>query len=95
MSNAVQSVDDSDLMLKITGVISLFIQTMEVIRSRATFARQIADTVQSWQFNASALNRFLMSLFERYVSLLKKRNADDLLEVRAGPVATLVVGKRG
>lgn len=64
MNGAAQSINDSDLLFKITGVISLFIQTME-----------------SWGFYANGPNKFLMTLFERYVHLLKTRFSDDVKEI--------------
>lgn len=39
MSGAVHSVDNAEMLLKITGVISLFIQTMEASAIRAVTIR--------------------------------------------------------
>ncbi|KAI9718992.1 MAG: hypothetical protein M1828_006368 [Chrysothrix sp. TS-e1954] len=64
MSGAVASVENADTLLRITGVISLFIQTME-----------------SFGFHAVALNAFLMTLFEKYTFLLKRRCSDDFQEI--------------
>lgn len=64
MSTAIAHVNDADVLLRITGVVSLFIQTME-----------------SWGFTASALTSFLMTLFEKYATLLKKRCIDDFNEI--------------
>lgn len=64
MSGAVNAVEDADMLLKVTGVISLFVQTMDTL-----------------SFHSPGLNSFLMSLFERYVQLLKRRCAEDFHEI--------------
>ena len=64
MSGAMAAIEDADTLLRVTGVISLFVQTMETL-----------------QFHSSGLNTFLMSLFEKYVHLLKRRCADDFHEI--------------
>lgn len=64
MSTAVHSLENADHLFKITGVIALFIQTME-----------------SWQYNTSALNSFFLTLFQKFVNLLKRRCADDFQEI--------------
>ncbi|KAB8349653.1 hypothetical protein FH972_023672 [Carpinus fangiana] len=66
MSSAIQTVDNAEMLLKVTGVVSLFIQTME-----------------SWGYHASSLNHFLMTLFEKYAFLLKKRCSEDFQEIVA------------
>jgi hypothetical protein len=42
---------------------------------------------QSWGFTVGAFDRFLITLFERYAELLKKRFSDDFQEVR-NPVSS-------
>ena len=64
MSGAVLSIEDPEMLLRLTGVISLFVQTMEAL-----------------QFHSPGLNSFLMSLFEKYVHLLKRRCAEDFAEI--------------
>ena len=64
MSGAVNAIEDPDRLLRVTGVVSLFVQTMETLL-----------------FHSPGLNTFLMSLFEKYVHLLKRRFGHDIEEV--------------
>lgn len=64
MSGAMMTIEDPDVLLRVTGVTSLFVQTMETL-----------------QFHSPGLNSFLMSLFEKYIHLLKQRWAEDIHEV--------------
>ena len=64
MSGAVLAVEDPSMLLKLTSVISLFVQTME-----------------TYQYHSQGMNTFLMSLFEKYVHLVKRRWVDDLAEI--------------
>lgn len=64
ISNALHNVDNDDKLLKIKGVIALFIQTMD-----------------SWSYPISSLDSLLLTLFDKYSALLKKRFSDDFQEV--------------
>lgn len=46
---------------------------------------QLAYFMQSWGYPISALDSFLLVLFEKYAELLKKRFSDDFQEVRKLP----------
>ena len=64
ISTALHDVDNDEKLLKIKGVIALFIQTMD-----------------SWGYPTSSLDSLLLTLFEKYSSLLKRRFSDDFQEV--------------
>ncbi|KAK3117558.1 Rab GTPase-binding exocyst subunit S15 [Teratosphaeriaceae sp. CCFEE 6253] len=64
ISAALPSVTNDDALLKIKGVIALFIQTMD-----------------SWAYPTAPLDNLLLTLFEKYSSLLKKRFSDDFQEI--------------
>lgn len=64
ISSTLHSVDNDDKLLKIKGVIALFIQTMD-----------------SWGYPVTSLDSLLLTLFEKYSSLLRKRFSDDFEEV--------------
>ena len=64
ISNALHEVDNAEMVLRIKGVIALFIQTME-----------------SWGYSVGALDAFLLTLFNKYAELLKKRFSDDFQEI--------------
>jgi hypothetical protein len=64
ISAALPTVDNDEKLLKIKGVIALFIQTMD-----------------SWGYSVSALDSLLLTLFQKYSSLLKKRFSDDFQEI--------------
>ncbi|EMC97403.1 hypothetical protein BAUCODRAFT_451514 [Baudoinia panamericana UAMH 10762] len=64
ISSALHTVDNDDKLLKIKGVIALFIQTMD-----------------SWSYSVSSLDGLLLTLFDKYSSLLKKRFSDDFQEI--------------
>ncbi|KAI9810953.1 MAG: hypothetical protein M1827_005684 [Pycnora praestabilis] len=64
ISKALNDVDNAELLLKIKGVIALFIQTMD-----------------GWNYTVSVLDSFLLTLFEKYAELLKRRFSDDFQEI--------------
>ncbi|KAL8945139.1 MAG: hypothetical protein Q9211_000351 [Gyalolechia sp. 1 TL-2023] len=64
ISNALYEVTNAELMLKIKGVLALFIQTMS-----------------SWHYSVRPLDTFLLTLFEKYAELLKRRFSDDFQEI--------------
>jgi len=64
ISAALHTVDNDEKLLKIKGVIALFIQTMD-----------------SWSYNVQSLDGLLLTLFNKYSSLLKKRYSDDFQEI--------------
>jgi hypothetical protein len=64
ISEALDTVDNAEVLLKIKGVVALFIQTMD-----------------SWGYSVSALDTFLLTLFEKYAELLKRRFSDDFQEI--------------
>ncbi|CZT21865.1 related to secretory pathway protein (exocyst complex protein Sec15) [Ramularia collo-cygni] len=64
ISSALHNVDNDDRLLKIKGVIALFIQTMD-----------------SWSYPISSLDTLLLTLFDKYSSLLKTRFSDDFQEI--------------
>nr|POE56675.1 exocyst complex component sec15 [Quercus suber] len=61
---ALQKVDNDEKLLKIKGVLALFIQTMD-----------------GWGYSVASLDSLLLTLFDKYSSLLKKRFSDDFEEV--------------
>ncbi|KAK4944953.1 hypothetical protein LTR28_008124, partial [Elasticomyces elasticus] len=63
ISNALHTVDNDDKLLKIKGVIALFVQTME-----------------NWGYSVASLDSLLLTLFDKYAQLLKKRFSDDFQE---------------
>ena len=82
ISKALYEVDNAELLLKIKGIIALFIQTVDVSSLRR-FWLSLAehDLVQSWQYPVGTLDSFLLTLFEKYAELLKRRFSDDFQEV--------------
>ncbi|KAL8760166.1 MAG: hypothetical protein Q9184_003409 [Pyrenodesmia sp. 2 TL-2023] len=64
ISNALFEVTNAELLLKIKGVIALFIQTMS-----------------SWGYLVGSLDAFLLTLFDKYAELLKRRFSDDFQEI--------------
>ncbi|KAF7185367.1 Exocyst complex component sec15 [Pseudocercospora fuligena] len=64
ISSALHNVDNDDKLLKLKGVLALFIQTMD-----------------SWGYPVSSLDSLLLTLFDKYSSLLKKRFSDDFQEI--------------
>ena len=85
VSNALSEVTNAELLLKIKGIIALFIQTMTVqaLTSVASIVqkRLIGDT-QSYGYPAQLLDAFLLTLFDKYAELLKRRFSDDFQEVK-------------
>ncbi|CZS90715.1 related to secretory pathway protein (exocyst complex protein Sec15) [Rhynchosporium agropyri] len=66
VSKALEKVDNAEVLLKIKGVIALFIQTMD-----------------TWGYSVATLDSFLLTLFDKYAELLKKRFSDDFQEIVA------------
>ena len=64
IGKALVEVNDAEQLLKIKGVIALFVQTMA-----------------SWGYQVEALDTFLLTLFEKYAELLKRRFSDDFQEI--------------
>jgi len=64
ISSAFNSVQSDEKLLKIKGVIALFIQTMD-----------------SWGYPVSSLDSLLLTLFDKYSSILRKRFSDDFSEI--------------
>ncbi|MCJ1367737.1 Exocyst complex component 6 [Acarospora aff. strigata] len=64
ISKALHEVDNAELVLKIKGVIALFIQTMD-----------------GWDYPVYTLDSFLLTLFEKYSELLRRRFSDDFQEI--------------
>lgn len=64
ISSSLPRVENDEKLLKIKGVIALFIQTMD-----------------SWSYPVNALDSLLLTLFDKYSSLLKKRFSDDFQEI--------------
>ncbi|MCJ1248322.1 hypothetical protein MMC30_005539 [Trapelia coarctata] len=64
IAKALHEVNNAEMLLKIKGVIALFIQTME-----------------SWGYVVGALDGFLLTLFEKYAELLKRRFSEDFQEI--------------
>ncbi|TQS38837.1 hypothetical protein Golomagni_00649 [Golovinomyces magnicellulatus] len=64
ISKALEEVDDAELVLKIKGVVALFVQTME-----------------GWGYCITSLDKFLLTLFEKYAEILKRRFSDDFHEI--------------
>ncbi|KAI9761198.1 MAG: hypothetical protein M1840_001998 [Geoglossum simile] len=64
ISKGLNDIDNADVLLKIKGVIALFIQTMD-----------------GWDYSVTVLDSFLLTLFEKYAELLKKRFSEDFQEI--------------
>ncbi|POS85656.1 exocyst complex subunit Sec15-like protein, partial [Erysiphe pulchra] len=64
ISKALDEVADAELLLKIKGVVALFIQTME-----------------GWGYSITSLDNFLLTLFDKYATILKKTFSDDFFEI--------------
>jgi exocyst complex component 6 len=64
ISKALQTVNNAEMLLKVKGVVALFIQTME-----------------SWNYQIRTLDAFLVTLFEKYAELLKRRFSEDFQEI--------------
>ncbi|KAF2272768.1 exocyst complex subunit Sec15-like protein [Westerdykella ornata] len=64
ITNALPSVSNDELLLKIKGRIVLFMLTME-----------------KWGYSVTAMNKLLVTLFEKYSELLKQRFSEDFLEI--------------
>jgi exocyst complex component 6 len=80
-SRALGEVSNAEDILKIKGFIALFIQTMEV-KSKCHFHGPYIDQIQGWGYSVSMLDNFLLTLFDKYADLLKRRFSDDFQEVR-------------
>ncbi|KAI7472072.1 exocyst complex subunit Sec15-like protein [Hortaea werneckii] len=66
LTASLPTITNDEKLLKIKGVIALFIQTMD-----------------SWSYSVQALDSLLLTLFDKYASLLKKRFEDDIEEIVA------------
>ncbi|KAK3715366.1 Rab GTPase-binding exocyst subunit S15, partial [Vermiconidia calcicola] len=66
ISSSLHKVANDEKLLKIKGVIALFIQTMD-----------------SWSYPVNSLDGLLLTLFDKYSSLLKRRFSDDFQEIVA------------
>ncbi|KAJ9134487.1 Exocyst complex component SEC15 [Pleurostoma richardsiae] len=64
ISRALNEVNNAEVLLKVKGVIALFIQTM-----------------QGWGYSVSMLDNFLLTLFDKYAELLKRRFSEDFQEI--------------
>ncbi|KAL8847221.1 MAG: hypothetical protein Q9221_007747 [Calogaya cf. arnoldii] len=64
ISNALSEVTNAELLLKIKGIIALFIQT-----------------ITSYGYPVQLLDTFLLTLFDKYAELLKRRFSDDFQEI--------------
>ncbi|KAI9757852.1 MAG: hypothetical protein M4579_003288 [Chaenotheca gracillima] len=64
ISKALNNVDNAETLLKIKGIVALFIQTMDGLG-----------------YSVSMLDSFLLTLFEKYAELLKRRFSDDFQEI--------------
>ena len=64
ISSSLPKVDSDGRLLKVKGIISLFIQTME-----------------SWSYQVSSLDGLLLTLFDKYSSVLRTRYSDDFQEI--------------
>ncbi|KAK3053739.1 Rab GTPase-binding exocyst subunit S15 [Extremus antarcticus] len=64
ITSSLDSVSNDEKLLKIKGVIALFIQTMD-----------------SWSYPVASLDGLLLTLFDKYSSLLKTRFSDDFTEI--------------
>lgn len=82
ISNALHEVDNAEVVLKIKGVIALFIQTMEVSLKLDVGRPSLTELpTQSWNYPVSSLDLFLLTLFKKYSELLRRRFSDDFQEV--------------
>ncbi|KAM3417181.1 Exocyst complex component SEC15 [Cercospora zeina] len=64
ISTALHRVDNDERLLKVKGVVALFIQTMD-----------------SWGYSVTRLDGLLLTLFDKYSSLLRRRFSDDFQEI--------------
>ena len=64
ISSSLHKVENDEKLLKIKGVLALFIQTMD-----------------SWSYPVASLDGLLLTLFDKYASLLRKRFSDDFQEI--------------
>jgi len=81
ISKALDKVDDAEVLLTIKGVIALFIQTMDVSMPQYFKLPVILISMQGWGYSVTLLDNFLLTLFEKYAELLKRRFSDDFQEV--------------
>ncbi|KAM0668774.1 hypothetical protein ACQRIT_003993 [Beauveria bassiana] len=63
-SKALNDVTNAEVLLKIKGIVALFIQTME-----------------GYGYPVSSLETFLLTLFDKYAELLRRRFSDDFQEI--------------
>jgi hypothetical protein len=88
-SRALGDVTNAEVLLKIKGVIALFIQTMEVstdlwivafFEAAAMYIIDIANEMKGYGYSVSSLDTFLLALFDKYAELLKRRFSEDFQE---------------
>jgi exocyst complex component 6 len=80
ITKALDEVDNAEVVLKIKGVIALFIQTMDAsILTLLTYLD--TNFQQGWGYSVTALDTFLLTLFEKYAELLQRRFSEDFHEV--------------
>lgn len=82
VSKSLYTIDNDERLLKIKGVIALFVQTMAVSFVFLQACRRDADTIQqSWGYSVDSLDKLLLTIFDKYAQLLKERFSDDFQEV--------------
>jgi hypothetical protein len=97
VNKSLPTIDNDDKLLKIKGVIALFVQTMGV--SFVPFPRPEASEDadkqrQSWGYSVDSLDQLLLTIFDKYAQLLKQRFSEDFQEVsvdRGFPFARFVL----
>jgi exocyst complex component 6 len=84
ISKALGEVDNAESLLNIKNLVALFMQAMKVWKLylffRSLWVRKLID-LQTWGFSTTVFDEFLLTLFEKYAELLKKRFSDDFQEV--------------
>lgn len=80
-SRAINDVGNAEVLLKIKGFIALFVQTMEVSQVSPRASMALLTPPQGWGYNIATLDTFLLTLFDKYAELLKRRFGEDFQEV--------------
>lgn len=92
ISKALEEVDNAETVLRVKNLVALFMQTMNVrcintihkIFSLLSYGADIYIYIffwQTWGFPVNSFDTLLLTLFEKYAELLKKRFSDDFQEV--------------
>ncbi|KAL8798978.1 MAG: hypothetical protein Q9182_006237 [Xanthomendoza sp. 2 TL-2023] len=84
VSKALFEVTNAELLLKIKGIIALFIQTMSVracLVMTGMVHRKLMFDQQSYGYAVRPLDFFLLTLFDKYAELLKRRFSEDFQEI--------------